>query len=122
MLEDGDTILDLVGVGLVLAVLVGVGVVAVAIGAGPTETGAPDANWSVERVNGSFVAITLAGGDPVEPEKLFVTVDTLQRSADWPPLVTEGNGTVVRAGENAVVRLYWDGGRAQKTVLAKWQV
>jgi len=119
MLEDGDAILRLVGVVLVVGVLVGVGIVAISIGAGPIGEGAPDANFTIERVNGSYVQVTHTGGEPVSASNLVVTVDSLRRETRWTGVLAEGDSTLVRAGTSSLVRVNWDGGRAEKAVLEK---
>lgn len=122
MFEDGDRLLDAVGAVLVLAVLAGVGVVALNVSSTPDGDARPEANWTVERVNDSHVRIAHAGGEPFPADRLLVSVDGVHRNAGWPDPVTEGDATVVQAREGAVIRLYWDGGHAQRERLGRWTV
>jgi FlaG/FlaF family flagellin (archaellin) len=122
MFEDGERLLDVVGVALVVAVLLALGVVAVAVGAGPTGDAAPDAEWSLERVNDSHVRITHAGGDPVPAAELVITVDGLQRNEEWSGVVTPEESAVVRASERELVRIYWDAGRGERELFTQWRV
>lgn len=121
MLEDGNRILDLVGLALVLGVVVAVGVVALNF-APPEGDGAPDADWTVERVNDSAVRITHAGGEPVRTDEIRVTVDSLERDADWTDPVTADESTTVPANEGSLVRVVWNGGRGDREVMARERV
>jgi hypothetical protein len=123
MLEDGDRVLDLVGVLLVIAVLGGLGIIAVGIAnPGPDPQPTPEANFTFERVNESQVRITHAGGPPVAAADLLVIVDGLERNPGWESNVGEDDTGLVLATEGATVTVYWDGGRADKRVLSKSQV
>lgn len=122
MLEDGDRLLDLVGVVLVLAVVAALGVVALNLGSPPAGEGAPAANWTVERVNETHVRVVHAGGDPVRTADLRVTVDGLERDAAWTDPVTESERAVVAASEGTVVRVVWAGGRGDREVMHRERV
>lgn len=117
MLEDGDRILNLVGVALVLALVLAVGVLALNFDP-PDAAGAPDANWSIERVNDSHVRVTHAGGQPVRTENLRVTVDSLERSTDFTDPVTPGENATVDASDGSMVRVVWNGGRGDRLIMA----
>jgi FlaG/FlaF family flagellin (archaellin) len=121
MFEDGDRLLDLIGVVLVVAVAAGVGVVALNVGSAEEST-RPEADWTVERVNDTHVKVVHAGGDPLPAERLLVTTDGVPRSADWPDPVTEDDAATVRAREGTVVKLFWDGGRTRQTLVDSWTV
>lgn len=121
MLEDGDTILTLVGAALVVGLVVAGGVVALNFDP-PADEDPPAANWTVERVNSSHVRVTHAGGDPVSTDELRVTADGLQRSTDWSDPVTPGESTVVDAVPGTNVRVVWQGGRANRVVMASERV
>lgn len=122
MLDDGDRILTLVGIGLVTLVLAGIGVSILAATTGPTGAEPPNAEWRLDRVNDSFIQITHAGGDPVPAEELIVTVEGYERSVTWSGQVADGDSTIVRATENNAVHLYWKGGRGDQVSLGVWRV
>lgn len=117
MLDDGDTVLNLMGVGLVLAVLVGLAVVGLNFSAASGED-VPDAEWTIERVNASVVEITHADGDPVRTDDLRVTVDSVSRDTSWTDPVTEGESTTVPASDSSLVRVVWNGGRGDREIMA----
>lgn len=124
MLEDGDRILTLVGIGLAVAILLSVGVLFLAATTAPTrQPDVPTADWSLDRVNDTHVRIAHAGGDAIEGTNLVVTVDGYERTAHWPPRVVEGDTVVVRAPPGRLVRLYWDNGdRGARRLLERWQL
>jgi hypothetical protein len=117
MLDDGERILDLVGVLLVLALVAGVGVIA--LNFDPPASDAPDANWTVQRINDTHVEITHDGGDPIPPEEIRVTADSLERDTDWPDPVVPGASTTVIASEGSLVRVVWNGGRGDRVIMAQ---
>lgn len=118
MLDDADTALHLVGAALVLAIVAGLVVVGLSI-ANPSDDQGPDAEWTVERVDDSTVRVTHAGGGAVRTEQLRVTVDGVRRSTNWSDPVTEGDSARVPASEGSVVRVVWDGGRGERTVMER---
>lgn len=122
MLDDGDRILTLVGIGLVTLVLAGIGVSILAAMAGPSGTEPPNAEWRLERVNDSHIRITHSEGEPVNAEELVVTVEGYERSVTWSGRVSEGDSTVVQATEDTAVHLYWKGGRGDRVSLGVWRV
>jgi len=121
MLDDGDTILRLVGVALVLGVVFAGGVVALQFDP-PERDGGPDAAWTVERLNDTHVRVTHDGGEPVRTENLHVTVDGLERATDFADPVAPGDSTVVPASDDALVRVAWEGGRTEREIMASARV
>ncbi|WP_459194646.1 hypothetical protein [Halosimplex sp. J119] len=111
---DGDTALNAVGAALVLAVVAGLVVVGLNFAGGASGDGAPDVNWTVERVDDTSVSVTHAGGEPVPAEEVRVTVDSVSRSTDWDGMVTENESAVVDASEGSLVRIVWNGGRGDR--------
>jgi FlaG/FlaF family flagellin (archaellin) len=116
MLEDGDRILNIVGVVLVVALLFAVVVLALNFDP-PDSADAPETEWAVERVNDSHVRVTHAGGDPVPTENLRVTVDSLERITDFSDPVTPDENTTVPASEGSLVRIVWNGGRGDRVIM-----
>lgn len=116
-MADGDRTLHLVGAALVVAVVAGLVVVGLNF-AGSSGAPAPDADWTVERVNASHVRVTHAGGEAVPADELRVTVDSLRRATDWPDPVTESDSVAVPAAEGTLVRVVYLGGRGDRVVLA----
>lgn len=122
MLDDGDRVLDLIGVGLVLFIVIAVSVLVLAAANAPYGMDTPDVDWTIDRVNESAVRITHAGGDSLQSANIVVTVDGVIRHAGWPEQVTEGDSGIVHAEAGAIVRLYWTGGRGDRSLLLKRQV
>lgn len=121
---DEDTLLTVAGVAVVGVVLAGLVVAALAAATAPQRaTDIPDAEWSLERVNGTHVRIAHDGGEPVPAEELVVRVDGYERHADWRGVVAEGDAAVVQASRGQLVLLKWTGGsRNVEDELARWQV
>ena len=124
MLEDGDRILTLVGIGLAVAILLSVGVMLLAATSAPMrQPDVPTADWSMDQVNDTHVRITHTGGDAIAGSSLVVTVDGYNRAVHWPPRVVRGDAILVRAPAGRVVRLYWDGdARGDRRLLDRWRV
>ncbi|PSQ43836.1 hypothetical protein BRD17_05340 [Halobacteriales archaeon SW_7_68_16] len=121
MLDDGDRILDLVGIALVLALVAALGVVALNFNPPESET-VPEANWTIERLNDSHVRVTHAGGDPVRTENLYVTVDSIERRTGYQDPVTPGVNATVPASTGSMVRVVWNGGRGERQIMARKRV
>ena len=113
MLEDGDRILRLVGVALVLAVAIALGVIAINFDT-PAEGREPAGNWSVERVDNSRVEVTRTDGEPVAPDEIVVTVDGVRRNAEWTDPIVPGSTVTVDASEGSLVRVVWAAGRGER--------
>lgn len=118
----GDRLLTLFGVALAGFIVVGlVGVVIAGLG-GPSDraANAPEAEWTLERVNDSHVRVVHAGGDAVPAEDLVVTVDGVRRRASWDGVVSEGDPGVVHADRGTVVQLYWTNEVGERVKLQDW--
>jgi len=123
MAEEGDRILTVVGVVLVVALVAALGIAVLAATSAPArESSPPDANWTLDRVNDSHVRITHDGGEPVPAAELVVMANRYERDVSWTGLVGPSDSGVVRVGEQQKVRLIWDGGRAEQRQLAAWEV
>jgi len=118
MLEDGDRILRLVGVALVLAVVIALGVIALNFQR-PADNPEPGGNWSIERVDQSTVEVTRTDGEPVSPEDIVVTVDGVRRNAEWTDPIVPGSAVTVDASEGTLVRIVWTSGRGERERLAE---
>ena len=113
MLEDGDRVLRLVGVALVLAVVIALGVVALNFDR-PAADPAPGGNWSIERVDESTVTVERTSGEPVSADDIVVTVDGVRRNADWTDPIVTGSSVTVDASEGTLVRIVWTSGRGTR--------
>lgn len=120
---DEERLLTLAGVGLVGLLVTALSVAGLAaMTADDRGGGAPDAEWSFERVNESHVRVSHAGGDPVAGPELVVSVDGYRRNADWNGVVEEGDAVTVKASGGQVVRVYWVGQEQRvRTQLARWR-
>lgn len=81
MIDDGDRLLDLFGVVLVVFIIVSVGILVLAAMNAPSQQSAnePNVNWTLQRINATHVQISHDGGDPVSSSELIVTVDGIER-------------------------------------------
>jgi len=119
---DGDRMLDLFGVVLVLAILgalalVALGATSVQEGTNPT----PETDWTLARVNESHVRVLHDGGEPVRTEHLSVAVDGRHRRVRWSETVlVEGEYGTVRADEDTVLTLVWQRSEGDRRVLERW--
>ncbi len=122
MLDDGDRLLTLFGAAVALFIVVGlVGVVIAGLGGPSTDvTGAPDSEWSLERLNDSHVQIMHRGGEAVPATDLVVTVDGVRRRVSWTGVVGDGDTGAVRAGRDVLVQLYWTTDAGERVKLRSW--
>lgn len=115
--------IDLIGVGLVLFIVLALAVLvlagATAPGRQPVEP--PAANWTIERVDVGHVNLTHAGGEPVDASNLVVSVAGVERSPGRADVLTEGESLTIPSRSGQTVRLYWVGGRDERTLLDEWQ-
>jgi hypothetical protein len=121
---EAERLLDLIGVLIVLALIAGGALLLSA--AMSTQPGqgqsAPDSNWTMERLNDTHVQLTLKSGEPVETDKLEVTVAGNPRTVDWSGTLFEGNEGTLRAKEGHSVTLYWKASlHADRLTLASWK-
>lgn len=121
MSDDGDRVLTVIGVVIVLFIVAAVAALAIAAASGPGAS-APDASWELERVNDTHVRVMHAGGDPIDAERLVVSVDGYERRVSWSGEISEGDAGILIAGEDTEVTLYWTRERRPRTQLASWAV
>lgn len=120
---EGDRLLDVIGVLILLGLVAGGAMLlVVAINSQPNESQpAPDTNWTVERLNGTHIRLTLDSGEPVETDKLIVTVTGAQRAVDWSGTLFEGDGGILRARPGRSVTIYWKASvHSDRVILASW--
>lgn len=106
------SILDLIGLLIVLGLVAGVGILVVFGGQTDIPTTAPeppDTEWSIERLNDTHVQVGHAGGDAIPADALVVAVDGTERNATWPGTVDRGDTGVVPAASGSELILSWDG-------------
>jgi FlaG/FlaF family flagellin (archaellin) len=121
MLEDGDTVLNLVGAVLILAVVAGLVVVGLNFSGSAGEQ-PPEADWTIERINDTHVRVTHASGDPVRTDELRVTADSVRRAANWTDPVSDGESAVIPASDGSLIRIVWNGGRGDRSIMAQERV
>lgn len=120
--DGGDRLLTLFGAALALFIVVGlVGVVLAGVSGPSTQAAdAPDAEWSLTRLNASHVQLAHAGGEAIPANDLVVTVDGIRRRVTWDGLVSEGDTGVVRADRGTVVQLYWTTDVGERVKIGGW--
>jgi len=107
---------DPIGTGLaVVIVVVGVALLLVGPLSGLYEDpGPPETEWSHQRVNGTHVQVAHVDGDPVEAERLVLTVDGEPREPDWPETVSSGTVVIVEAPPGSTVEITWEDGERHR--------
>lgn len=121
MIDDGDRLLDLIGVALILFIVLALGVIVLAASNAPYDDDTPDTEWTFDRVNESYVQITHAGGDSIESENLVIDVDGITRNPGWSGPVSPGDSAIIRAERGQPISIYWTGGRGDRAVLEEWR-
>jgi hypothetical protein len=118
----GDRILALLGVGLVAAIVVALGFVAIGFTVGSSGDAVPDADLSLERVNGTHARIIHGGGEPVETDNLALAVDSYDReqlTRRMPRLIVEGDEFVFDIRDDQAARLVYDPGNGDQEIVAR---
>lgn len=83
----------------------------------------PDADWELQQLNESYIRITHTVGDPVQTDKLSVTVDGKSRHRSWTSITpTEGEHGVVYVGDGVTVTLLSQHSESERYVLQWWQL
>ena len=124
MTDNGDRLITALIIVLVLFIGLSVGLlIFVAMNAPSNETNqTPQVTWTLQRENSTYVRIVHVGGEPVSTMNLSVTVNGVRRTVTWSGALTEGESGLVRARTNAIVQLYWVGGRGDRALLRRWQL
>ena len=124
MADDGDRLLTAIGIALVIGIVVGLGILILAAVNAPSDSAghAPQATWTLDRVNTTHVRIIHAGGQPVSTANLSVTVNGVHRPVTWSGTLTEGDSGLVAAKSSAAVQLYWIGGRGDRVLFQRWEL
>ena len=120
----GERLLDLIGLLIVFGFVFGIGTLLFfSGGTGPADPrpSAPDANWTVERVNDTHVQLGHVGGDAVQSDALALTVDGEERPVPWSGEVSSGDVALVRVPGGATLELRWTGGSGDPVSLGEWE-
>lgn len=113
-------LLDLVGAVVLILLAFGVGTIVLAGAQGPADDGRDAGNWSFERVDATHVRVTYAAGEPIPASEVVVTVDGVERQAEWPDPIRDGDSVAVPAIEGKVVRVHLVAGRGERRTVATW--
>lgn len=122
--DDGDQLLNIIGVILLVFIILSVAVlILAAMSAQERSVEQPETDWGLQQINESYVRIIHAGGEPVQTGKLSVTVDGTPRQPRWTATtLTEGEYGVVRVGEGTTLSLLWQHSESERDVLQRWQL
>lgn len=120
---DDDRLIDVAGAVVALIVVAAIAVMILAGATAPTRQPAepPQADWTISRVDEGQVAITHAGGEPVDADELVVSVAGVERATGRSDRLTEGESIQVPARAGQEVRLFWVAGRDERLLLARWE-
>jgi hypothetical protein len=106
-------LVDIAGAIIVLLLVASVATIIVGAPEVANSPDAPPSNWSVDRVNESYVTITHEGGSPIQRENLTVIVEEYPRPTRWSGvddgIVREGDSTTVQVSKDQDMALYWTG-------------
>lgn len=124
MTDNGDRLITAFTIVVVLFIVLSVGILILAAINAPSNgtDQTPQVTWTLQRENATYVRIVHAGGEAVSTMNLSVTVNGVWRTVTWSGTLTEGESGLVRARTNAVVQLYWVGGRGDRALLRRWQL
>lgn len=112
--------LDAVGLAVVFMLLFGVGTAVLAGAQGPAADAPAAGNWSFERLDANSVRITYAAGQPIPASEVVVTAGGVERQAEWPDPIRNGDSVVVPAIEGKVVEVHLVVDRGELQSVATW--
>lgn len=120
---DDDRLLDVVGAVVVVIIVVAIAVLALAGATAPERElpEKPGASWTIERTGPAEVAITHAGGEPVDASELVVSVAGVERGPGRSDLLAEGDSIRVPARPGQSIELFWVAGRDERVLLEEWE-
>lgn len=123
-MSDGDRTLTLVGLGLAVLLVGGTATLVMsATSVGSDAADRPAADWTLTKLNDSYVRIEHAGGEPVRADKLGVNAEGLPRPVSWSDeVLVEGSTGVVHVGSKGRVALLWERSESQRALLAQWRL
>lgn len=124
MFDDGDDILDTVGLVLAFLIVAGVGISILAAQTAPSRADdAPAAEFRFQQINDTHVRVAHAGGEPISADDVVVTVDGVQRQVTWDSdTLRKGDDVVVEASSGSLVRVFWDAGEGNRERLARFRI
>lgn len=106
-------LVDIAGAIIVLLLVASVATIIVGAPEVANSPDAPPSNWSIDRVNESYVTITHEGGSPIQRENLTVIVEEYPRPTRWSGVddgvVREGDSATVQVSKDQDMALYWTG-------------
>jgi len=123
-MSDGDRTLTLVGLGLAVLLVVGTATLvmsATSVGSDAAER--PTADWTLTKLNDSYVRVEHAGGEPVRADRLGVNAEGLARPVTWSNEVLVGGSTgIIHVGSKGRVALLWERSESQRALLGQWRL
>lgn len=124
MIDDGDDILNAVGIALVVMVVLSVAMLVLAgMTADDRSSGKPNEEWQLERINNTAVKLVHSDSEPVRASNVVVTVNRIQRQVPWEgEVITQGDSIVLTAGEGDAVRVFYDRGYGDRTLIESWRL
>jgi hypothetical protein len=122
--SDGDQLLRIVVIGLVVFVIAGIGVLFLAGStANQQDAAAPDVAWTLTQINETHVEIRHTGGPPLSTQNLSVNVDGTPTEVAWSNrVVIEGESGIVRVGTGDRVAILWQRAPRDRVILDRWQI
>lgn len=120
---DDDRLIDVAGAIVIAFIVLAIAVLILAGATAPSRQvgDAPDANWTIERVDEGTVELVHVGGEPVDATQLVVAVAGVERGPGRSDELTEGEAITVPARPGQEVRLFWIAERDERVLLAEWQ-
>jgi hypothetical protein len=112
-MEDKDFIKLAIKVGkiaLILGIVLSLLLVAIQITETPKvqERDMPGIEWDVERINSTHILVKHVSGEPIEVERVLITVEGRGRPIHKIGLIEEGDVIVTQAYEGTLIEVFWE--------------
>lgn len=119
----GERWLTVVGIVIAAIIVLGLGTLVLA-GISPSDgSDAPNVEWDLVRLEGPYVRVVHAGGEPVNTDNLIVVVDGVKRPVEWEEnVLDDGESGRVQAADGERLQLYWQEDGGGRVLLSNWVV
>ena len=112
-MEDKDFIKLAIKVGkiaLILGIALSLLLVAIQITETPKvqERDMPGIEWDVERINSTHILVKHVSGEPIEVERVLITVEGRGRPIHKIGLIEEGDVIVTQAYVGTLIEVFWE--------------
>jgi len=97
-------------IALILGIVLSLFLVAIQITETPKvqERDMPGIEWDIERINSTHILVKHVSGEPIEVERVLITVEGRGRPIHKIGLIEEGDAIVAQAYVGTLIEVFWE--------------